>query len=473
MKHYISLRGSHLSYMKDRAITYSLLCRKRRIAWSGEMEAGDGKLRESMKKLAVKYRLKGKKASLVLDAPVRSAFMTLPGAGPGELEAMARNRLVSEGLCREDALTAVDVYSAEKGNPVHATVYYIDRGKLQELTGALAEAGISCDRVIVRSSCIAEVARLWWKEESVLFAEIGLEHMGIYGLWSGHCISHRVLAMKPLEFIRLQAEDCLWEEMAEWAREIYREMKDREHVSLPKAVILRTEGIGDPAVGAEKLSRALKLPCRVIQPEKEMVYKRNRSSQVYFSDRLIKNRPGGRRNLRLSFGKVYACLFFLNVVIALCLYLFPYFQLKELRHSTDLLTFAAGGAEGADFYGKVLHDETEALLAVRRAGRALSEENGGILKREYIQAISDSLESGMKIDALSYDSREALVEVTLSAEKPSQIPALEERIRSTGIFKEVGHNAWEMAEKEGNTRCLAILYAVLDQDTAEGGQGEP
>ena len=93
MKHYISLRGSHLSYMKDRAITYSLLCRKRRIAWSGEMEAGDGKLRESMKKLAVKYRLKGKKASLVLDAPVRSAFMTLPGAGPGELEAMARNRV--------------------------------------------------------------------------------------------------------------------------------------------------------------------------------------------------------------------------------------------------------------------------------------------------------------------------------------------------------------------------------------------
>lgn len=473
MKHYISLRGSRLSYMKDRAAAYSLLCRKRRIQLSGEMEAGDEKLREGMKKLAVKYRLKGKKASLVLDAPVCSFFMALPGAGTGELEAMARNRLVSEGLCREDALTAVDVYNAGKGGPVHATVYYVDREKLRELTGAMVEAGIFCDRVIVRSSCIAEMAWLWWKEESVLFAEIGLEYMGIYGLWRGHCISHRVLDMKPLEFIRLQAEDCLWEEMAEWAGKMYREMKEREHVSLPKAVILRTEGIGDPAAGAEKLSRALTLPCRVIQPEKEMAYKRNRSTQVYFSGRLVKNKPGGGRNLKLSFKKAYACLFFLNFVIALSLYLLPCFQIKELRHSTDLLTFPAGSAEGAAFYEKALHDETAALLAVRRAGKVLSEENGGILKKEYIQAITDSLEPGMKIDALGYDNREALLEVTLTAEKPSQIPDLEDRIRSTGIFQEVGHRAWEMEEAEESVRCLATLYAVLNQKTAEGGRENP
>lgn len=460
MKHFICLKERYIVYTDSENISAEGNLKK----LPAEGKQG---LEQAARDLAETCDLKGKRAEAATDRKIGGRLMTLPKAGLRELEEMAANRLTAEEVCRQKPETAVDVIGQAGAKSLLVMVYYAEKKELDEFRNALRKAGIRSSRLLIYSAYLARLAERGRREKSLILVCFLREELRVFGISQGRCIVQKCPSFKPEAFLDLGAEDVLLEEVRDLAEETKKEMEKADLA--PEYLLVEEECLKDPAGAADYLGKELKLPCSL---EKRELFRKKVSegfSEKILADRKLPSFEMKRK--KRGFFNAGAGILLANLAAALILFGLLETRLESVKSRTEELKQEVESSEYRERAGwayLTAREQDQVRWLQSAADRIMDQEAAGNpVEEAWFLAVRQSLEPGMEIGELHYRGAEGILEAVILAEDPASYPVLEERIRSTGKFEQVGCSMWERTASE--SKAGRALFRMIPEKEGRNG----
>ena len=445
-----------------------------------------GKEEESLRALAGRRRLRGKRVTLLVKREVGFVQQELPAASLAERRKMAENQLLAEEV--DFGAAAVEPSDDELGR---AGIYYIGRKALQRELALLRSAGIGCSGILAWESCMAVLAGAVWRHRTVLLIRPVSGSVSLFVLKNGHVLRRRCLGLRPERFLALGGEALLWEELEMAAAGLQEEPGERAGLAVVDTghIPLAKEGLNAlrKRLGIDCLAGDLRILLGEAEPPEVETLKPG-PARFAGAERDRSLLGGGSLFSRL-------CLLLAAVNLAAALALtgeLAYRQrqgewrLERLEAEADGAagsggaaaggaggrseTGEAGGADGGAKAGEAGGADGGAKAGAaagagslsrceRAAAGAAERRREMLVRREALEsadfaALTGALTEGMRLTELRA-GEEAAVTCVVRLEDPSQITPLVERIRAFGRFSAVSHSRWEQTENG----CLTVIHA--------------
>lgn len=435
--------------------------------------------------LSRSYGLAGKKIILVMGRDICSQHVRVPRAGKRAVRRMARNELIAGNTAGISCLTAVDIQKGPRDTSVNAVVYYMERARLNPYLHAMEQAGMVHAGTLMIPDCTAVASHVMCKSRSSLVIDVEKEGLGLYAVEEGHCLAWKSSPLRAGRFCERNAEELLYEEIAEQARRILKDLDCGESRFRPERAILVGNCFPDTDRAASFLEKRLDMPCAGAVFERSC--KAAGASPGALAAVVAGSLPGSR-TLKLTsgpdrekvrrsggFGAVcsrrFLVFFLANLLLATGAG--SYIRVLEDRAAGELAQLETSMSDPTfkEQYDRINRLDSEMIRANARmeARRELSGEAAGALDRNAFEALTGAMEAGMKTEAVIYEHATHTLELILSQEYSGQVPGYVERVRDSGVFVSVNHSLWEKREDNGTERVYASVRAVLK----EGEQNEP
>lgn len=434
--------------------------------------------------MSEKYDLEGKKVVLVLGHGLSLLRMKLPKAGKRAVISMARNELAASVRSKSDFLTAVDIYKAPGENYIPAAVYYIETSRMESFTNAMKQVGMIHKETLLLPDCMAVTVCMMYKIRSALVIDAEEEGLGLYAASGGHCLAWRNSPLKAGRFCEKGAQALLYQEIAEQAMRISKQLEDEGISYKPELAVLLGTCLSDEDGAAQCLEEHLRIPC--VKAELGRLGKNAAASPAALAGVAAGSLPGARRikHAQGCEGEPAGMAGFLPAVLSRSFLLFlsanmilasiaaGYMKFLGNQEAEKLQELQAcmSDSEFQETYRDVcfLKSEMEEEAARKELKAEVRKEASGLLTRACFEAFTSSMEPGTRVEAVIYDKEQGTLEMVLSQEHPEQAPSMVERVRASDIFAWVGHSLWEKREEMDTERVYVWVRGYLK----EGEQNE-
>lgn len=487
MKHYICVEEHEITYACGTYKTPDRTSAKGTIVlqeW--ECIKADGDMSDIFEGLSEKHHLEGRKVTLVLGRDVAVCEVKLPRARERELRHMARNELTAAGKCGSDSPAAVDIQRSFGGSQIPVMVYYMEKSRLELYIRAMEQAGMVYERTLLVPDCVAAASCMMCRSRASIIVDVENESLNLYGVSGGHCLAWKSCSLKPGRFLEMGAEELLYEEIAEQAQLLQKQMETDSGKCVPECIVLAGNCFPNKEHAAAYLEERLKLPCTNaafhIASETE--------TEAVCSGALAAIAAGGRpgrRLLKLDSGKENrhtgllkgaagavsrggALFLAANILAAAGVCGYVGILKHQISQELSELKAVMDNAAYREQYQKLsrMDRETEEKAARRSAEETVRKEISGNLEMKAYNTFTDALEPGMQVESVVYEADQNTLELVISMDTSAQVPAYVDRVSVSGMFGHVSHGLWEKKEEEGMVRVYASVRAFL----TEGGQDE-
>lgn len=510
MKHYICVDEHEITYVCGTYRTQGRSGDRGSIVIQDARSIpGSGSLQDLFAAMEETHNLEGKRITLVLGRDLSFMKMKLPKSGDSALRRMARNELAAEGKCGPGCLGAVDIQRASGEKQIPVMVYYIEKERLDPYISAMEQAGILYGGTLLMPDCAAAAARMLCKNRYMIVVDVEKQGLGLYAVSGGHCLAWKSSPLKAAWFCERNAQELLYEEIAEQAAQIQTQVEGDFASAMPECLVLVGNCLTDAAGAAAFLNKRLKLSCIQgafdvsVEPDPKVVRcgtELSMDSEEVSPGALAAIMAGSRRdgrNLKLKnlqggegvgvckglcgiMSRGGAMFLLANIVAAVGIG--GYMQIAGYQTYQELLGLrdSMNVPEYKKRYQSIQRlDSKMAEDAKRRSEQEKSREAvSAILRKEDFEAFTDAMEPGMEVKAVIYEKGEApYLEMILSHENSRQVPLYVKRVKESGVFVDVRHSLWEKRadrsdRDSGENRDRSEVWATVRGVLEKGGQNE-
>ncbi len=501
MKHYICVEEHEITYVCG---TYRKPGRDpgrgRIVVQDARSVSADADMKGVFMCLAKAHDLAGRKVNLVLGRDLSYMKVLLPKSGDRALRRMAGNELVAEGKCKADCLAAVDIQRGFGERHIPVMVYYMEKEKLDVYTDAMEQAGILHGSTFLVPDCAAAAAQILCKTRNSILIDVEKEGLGLYAVSSGHCLAWRSTPLKAGRFCERNARKLLYEEIAEQAEQIRRQVETDCGSFGPERIVLAGNCLSDMKEAIAFMEQHFKLPCtctnfnvsvepdaKALRRNMEMnvdpgsvspgalaaIVAQSRRAPGILRLKAIRDGEGDGlfRGLSRIMSRGFALFLLANAAVAAGIFVY----IQALSHQTyqDMVSLRGdmNATEYRERYQKIQNLDSRMVeeAARRNAAEIARKAASSYLRKEHFEAFTKAMEPDMQVGSVVYERGHAsYLEMVISHNDPAQVPAYVEQVRSSGIFREVSHTLWEKREDVDGWRVYSSVRGVLEQ----GGQNE-
>ena len=457
MKHFIYITEDKVHYIRKEAGKpgeYSFM--------GSRLVAGKDRVEEALESLAEVYNLKGRRVGLILGTFVNIYPMELPASLKKTALQMAEKQLLVFGKANEKILT-VDFKKDSSQGLLRGVVYTVPEEWIHTVGEAMSSCGLRIGTVFPWPAFVAsfpEPESYGLKTGPVTLLHLADDLLAIYEIENGHCFHWKKFSLKPGAFMELGEERALVEELVILIRQFQWGIESREMFMKSCGIMIANDCRKTSAVFVELLRKALKVP-NIWLGKGELWKKQTKAVelknlQFYDNDLFLEDGTVCGRLAEAGYPVIPVIVsVVLFAMITGVLFTGQFYADRKLK---ALDKIQEDRRQLQDEQGqRLLEKQREKIASLKAERREVS--GTEMLDAILFSSLDQAMSPGMELEALTYESEEGNIRITLRTEEAGQIPQFCEKMEEAGF--ELLQSHWQ----QGNGITAVIVLGPGKGDT--------